>query len=180
MDYNARDAYLETEIKTATPQKLRLMLIDGALRFARLTLQHWEVSAQQEARETCRRCRNILLELLSSLNTESSSVAAKSADIYIYLIQAITQAELDDDTSQIDEVIRVLEIERGTWREVCEKYPHTASPGQHQRKEILPTGMKAIPPVDLPNPGLKAVADATPIAPVILPPKPTEGFQLEG
>ena len=41
MDRTAQNAYLEAQANTATPQKLRLMLIDGGLRFARQTLDHW-------------------------------------------------------------------------------------------------------------------------------------------
>ena len=39
MNKNARNVYLETEIATATAQKLRLTLIEGGLRFARQTLE---------------------------------------------------------------------------------------------------------------------------------------------
>ena len=42
MDTNGYDSYLETQIRTATPQKLQLMLIEGAQRFANETVRHWE------------------------------------------------------------------------------------------------------------------------------------------
>jgi len=149
MDRNAHNAYLETEVTTVTPQKLRLMLIDGGLRFARLTLEHWENGADADAREACRRCRDVLLELLSSLKTEQSEAASQTADVYLFLVRTITQAEVDGDPAMIDQVIRVLEVERGTWQQVCEKYPQALVPDEVQ--EIKATGMKAIPPADLPH-----------------------------
>ena len=137
MDRNARNAYLETEVTTATPQKLRLMLIDGSLRFAQLTLDHWENGRDLDARDACRRCRDVLLELFSSLKTDHSGIANQTADVYLFLIRAITQAEADGDPVHVDQVIRVLEIERGTWQQVCEKYPRATaandSPGGQRR-----------------------------------------------
>ena len=38
MQQPAHESYLEAQVMTATPQKLRLMLIEGAIRFARQTL----------------------------------------------------------------------------------------------------------------------------------------------
>ena len=50
MDSNARDTYLETQVKTATPQKLQLMLVEGAIRFAHQAIHHWE---QQDEPAAC-------------------------------------------------------------------------------------------------------------------------------
>lgn len=149
MDKNARDVYLETEIATATAQKLRLTLIEGGLRFARQTLDHWENGCDLEAREACRRCRMVLLELLSSLKTEQSEIASNTADIYLFLIRTVTQAEVDGDPVQIDQVIRVLELERGTWQEICVKFPTETAVGE--TREITASGLKAIPPADVPH-----------------------------
>ena len=46
--------YLESQIMTATPQKLRLLLIEGAIRFARQTLELWEKEQNDQALEAYR------------------------------------------------------------------------------------------------------------------------------
>ena len=146
MDRTAQNAYLEAQANTATPQKLRLMLIDGGLRFARQTLDHWENGCDSEAREACRRCRDVLLELLSSLKTEKSDIANQMADVYLFLVRTITQAEVDGDPLWVDKVIKVLEVERGTWQELCNKYPNTVVPPE--AREVKVTGLEVTLPKD--------------------------------
>ena len=70
MNHQAREAYIEDQILTATPQKLRLMLIEGAIRFAKRTLLHWENRDNEQALESIIRCRNIVSELLSSIRVD--------------------------------------------------------------------------------------------------------------
>ena len=38
----ARDEYLTTEVLTAAPQKLQLMLVEAAIRFGRRAELHWQ------------------------------------------------------------------------------------------------------------------------------------------
>ena len=74
MDTGAGSIYLETEINTATPQKLRLMLIAGALRHARRTLGLWEEGNFEAALESLIRCRDIVAELLNRLAGQGAAV----------------------------------------------------------------------------------------------------------
>jgi len=178
MDRNARDTYLETDVNTATPHKLRLMLIDGGLRFARLVLERWENDCPLEGRDACRRCRNILLELLSSLNTNDSEIAQQSADLYLFLIQSVTQAEIDNDPTGIHDVIRVLEIERRTWQEVCDKHPQATANKEEKREIHAPA--KSIPPTDLTHRRTGDLGSEKKTNPFSPDKAPTKGLSLEG
>ena len=178
MDRNVLNAYLETEVTTATPQKLRLMLIDGSLRFARLTLKHWENGRDREAVDACRRCRDVLLELVSSLKTNRFEVADQIADVYLFLIRAITQAEADGDPVHLDQVVRVLEIERGTWQQVCEKYPRATA--ANDIREVTSTGLQPIPPVDVTRRRVGDQRDQTSANPFAADRNLRKGLRLEG
>ena len=48
MNPTAREEYLATEVLTAAPQKLQLMLIEAAIRFGRRAELHWQ-SRENEA-----------------------------------------------------------------------------------------------------------------------------------
>ena len=139
MDDSAR-RYLEAQIMTATPQKLRLLLIDGALRCAHQTLELWAQQRNDEAIETLIQCRSIVGELLSGIRVEQSQLTRQVAAIYIFLLRCLTEAQLKHDRQRLQETIKVLEIERETWRLVCEKMPDapemTSSIGS-ARTEIL-------------------------------------------
>jgi flagellar secretion chaperone FliS len=126
-----RHAYLETQIATAAPQQLRLMLIEGALRLARQTADAWREERRDEALDTLIRCRSIITELISGIRAGSSQLADKVLGIYLFLFQELTEAQLRRDASRMDGVIRVLEEERTTWQELCaagsSNLPETAS-----------------------------------------------------
>lgn len=124
MNPDAREAYLETEVRTATPQKLRLMLIDGALRFARQARDCWADPQQRQTRcAALLRCHEILTELYGSIRGDQLPVARQVQAIYRFLYGRLADATRQEDSQGIAEVIDVLEVERETWRQVCEKLP---------------------------------------------------------
>jgi flagellar protein FliS len=116
--------YLESQVMTATPQKLRLLLIEGAIRYAHQTLELWEVGQQEQAIMALIRCRAIVGELLSGIQIEQSDLTRKVAAVYLYLFRSLTEAQLKRDQQRVQDTINVLEVERETWRLVCEQMPN--------------------------------------------------------
>jgi flagellar protein FliS len=134
---SAADSYLENEVLTATPQKLRLLLIEGAIRFAQAAIRHWEERRNDEACEAIIRCRNIVTELFSVINEKAFAPAAQVYDLYLFLFGELTEAQRHRDAGQVRGVLRVLETERETWRLVCAQLPESPVPPHHfQPKEI--------------------------------------------
>jgi flagellar protein FliS len=123
-----RDIYLETQVHTATPQKLRLMLIDGALRYSRRTLELWRERDLDQALESLIRTRDIVSELIAGIETDASPLARQVGNLYAYLFSALTEARQTRDEHQLAAVIRVLEEERETWRQLCEQLPDRPVP----------------------------------------------------
>jgi flagellar protein FliS len=119
----SENKYLEAQIMTATPQKLRLMLIEGALRFARRTLELWEQSKPEEALESLIRCRSIVAELMSGIQADQSDLTRRVAAVYVFLFRCLTEAHLHRQPQRVQDTIRVLEIERDTWQQVCDQMP---------------------------------------------------------
>jgi flagellar protein FliS len=120
--------YLESQVMTATPQKLRLLLIEGAIRYARQTLELWELQQPELAVESLIRCRAVIRELLSGIHIEHSDLTRKVAAVYLFLLKCLTEAHMTRDREPVLDTIRVLEVERETWRLVCEKMPHAPVP----------------------------------------------------
>jgi len=142
MQTDTRDIYLEMQVNSATPQKLRLMLIEGALRFARRTQDHWRESALDEGLESLIRSRDIISELISSVEADASPLARQVNGLYVYLFSALTEAQQTRDEHQLAAVIRVLEEERETWRQLCEQLPDRPVPPPSaafsSREELAP------------------------------------------
>jgi flagellar protein FliS len=123
MSLNPPNAYLEAEVKTATPQRLRLMLIDGALRFARLTVNAIEAENNEDGCEAASRCRSICSELIGSIADPEAELHQQIIALYVFIFQRVTEGQLSKNAQLVEEAISVLELERETWQEVCLKYP---------------------------------------------------------
>ncbi len=120
MSPSTREAYLSSQVNTATPQKLQLMLLDGALRFGLLAKQSWDDEVARG--EALTRCRTIAGELLASVRGNDSEISKQLADIYQFIYLTVVEAQVNTDVSKIEEAMQVLEVERETWRQVCEKF----------------------------------------------------------
>ena len=140
MTTTARDRYLESQVLTATPQKLRLMLIEGALRFARQIVPAWEENDFEASFEAVSRSRKIIAELLSVMSDDGSEVVAQLRGIYQFLFRHLTDAQLQRNPDMVAEVIRLLEVERETWQLVCEQMPEApereSRSASEQKQEI--------------------------------------------
>lgn len=138
MPENAAVAYLEAQVKSATPQKLRLMLIEGAIRFARQTVEHWEAGRFEDGAEMLIRCRSIIAELLSSVQPDANQISHTTASVYVFLFKTLTEAQAARDVERVRDAIEVLQIEFGTWQALCERHPHTISaPASEVDRQLL-------------------------------------------
>lgn len=128
MDRQALDSYLEAQVLTATPQKLRLMLIDATISSARRVLKHWEDQQDEDALAALAHCRDLLCELLAGIKPDESELTRKVAALYVFLFKSVGEAQLRQDPKKVEETIQVLEVERDTWRMVCEQMPDAPQP----------------------------------------------------
>jgi flagellar protein FliS len=150
MTQNIHTAYLETQVMTATPQRLRLMLIEGAMRFANQTLQLWEQGDYDAALEPMDRCRAVVAELMASIKSDHSDVARAVLGNYLFIFRELTESTISKECDRLRGILNVLEIEQQTWQQVCVEMPDAPVPEvREQVNEITAGDLKAIPPVDL-------------------------------
>jgi len=151
MSSSAREAYLETQIRTATPQKLRLMLIDGALRFAQQAIACWDDPDQSAARcNALARCHDILVELYGAVRTDDAPVAPQVKAIYRFLFLHLVEATTGNDCQKVREVVRVLEQERETWRQLCTQMPEPPARDDGELAGSHEITARDCPPLHLP------------------------------
>ncbi|MEX0936350.1 MAG: flagellar export chaperone FliS [Pirellulales bacterium] len=116
-----REAYLANQVEAASPQRLRVMLIEGAIRFGATARQNWEHDQDEQATESIIRCRSILAELMASASSDTSELGRRTVSLYVFLIRTLTEARRDRDPAKLNDVLDVLQIERETWLAVLEK-----------------------------------------------------------
>lgn len=151
MAFSATDRYLETEVLTATPQKLQLMLIDAAIRSTQRAARHFEAGKPDEAGEALVHAQQVVTELLAGINRDANvPLARKMAAVYLFVFRGLVDA--GRDRKKLDDVLRVLGIERETWRRVCRETGSAETPqapeDAHPPREPIPA--PHVPPaVDL-------------------------------
>jgi flagellar biosynthetic protein FliS len=119
---SAQLAYLETEIATACPPKLRLVLIEAALRLANQAHSSGQHRSSHENGRTLLYLKRILLQLLMSMEHENHAVARQIKSVYRFLLSTVVDAELTGDTQRICDVEKVLQVERETWQMLTNRY----------------------------------------------------------
>lgn len=145
-----RFVYLETQIATATPQKLRLMLIEGAIRHANAALEHWEQGRNEDGLASITRCRAIAAELLEGVRNDGTELTQRVIAIYTFLFETLHEAEFQRDVTRLADVLKVLQEERITWKQVCQDHPE--APQAAPRFEAIDSQFIAPPRVsDLPG-----------------------------
>ena len=140
MQTTIRDLYLETEVTTATPQRLRLMLIEEALRQARRAEEAASREERSEAAQATTRCRNLISELLAGIQPEQAVVAKEALRIYLFLYSTLVEVEFGGDYGRLAEVVRVLAEEQITWQAVCQQTTErpAAPANMPSREELAP------------------------------------------
>jgi flagellar secretion chaperone FliS len=128
MSLSASDSYLETQVLTATPQRLRLMLIEEALRRVRAGDEAWAAHRTDDGNAAISRARDVISELIGGIHPDETPVAKQVLGIYLYLFSTLTEAGLAADRHRLNDVTRVLEEERLTWQELCRQMPERAVP----------------------------------------------------
>lgn len=123
MNENDRaNAYLRTKVMSATPAELRLMLMDGAIRFAAQAKDGLEARDYERSYSGFQQARAIVLELTTSVKpTPDPTLAERVKAIYTFIYTELVEASLSKDAPRVQKVIELLEYERETWVMLMEK-----------------------------------------------------------
>src|SRR5687768_15144956 len=106
---NVRNSYLTTEVLTAAPQKLQLMLIEGALRFGNQARALRREGREEEAGEAILRCQQIIAQVLAGLRQENpSDLIRRVAGIYLFIHDALIAAYMKRDDDKLAQALDIL------------------------------------------------------------------------
>jgi flagellar protein FliS len=115
-------AYLRSKVMTASPEELRLMLLDGALRFAHQARNGLGSKNYEAAYSGFTQCRAIIMELATSMNEAAApELTEKVKSLYTFFYSELVQASFERDVARLDKVIELLEFERETWAMLMDK-----------------------------------------------------------
>lgn len=116
------DAYLQNRVLTASREELRLMLLEGALKFAHQARAGLETKDIERSFEGFSNCRAIVVELLTSINPEHDpELTDKVRGVYMFIFSELVHASAERDIARLDKIIELLEFERETWVMLMER-----------------------------------------------------------
>ncbi len=126
------NAYLRQRVFSASPEELRLMLLEGALGFARQGAQGLRERNFEKSYQGIHQCQDILMELISALRPEiAPDLCKRLAALYTYMYRRLMEASSQRDADIVDEVISLLEYERETWLMAMEKLREERAGASH-------------------------------------------------
>jgi len=172
----APNPYLRTKVLTARPEELRLMLFDGAIRFAGMAKDGIGSKDYEKSYEGVTRCQAILLELINSLRPEHDpELCQKLSALYTFMYTRMIEAGRQRDTAIVDEVLDLLRYERETWVLVMEQLAkehvvrsqptedHFAAPPEadHAERSPAPSRLDRAAATNAPGAGGHPAAPAT-------------------
>ncbi len=113
---NETNAYLRTKVMTASPAELRLMLLEGAVKFALQAREGLEAKDYEKSYEGFTSCRNIIIELINGIRPEHDpELTGRVRALYLFIYKELFESSFEKDIARLDKVIELLEYERETW-----------------------------------------------------------------
>lgn len=145
------NAYLRTRVMTATPEELRLMLLDGAIKFARQAEYGLDNKDYEASFAGFSQCRDIVLELMRTIDDKHDpDLANRVRSLYAFLYTELVEASFDKDKPRLLKAIELLEYERETWKLLMDKLA--------EERGTAPTTTAATPARPAPAPNTLATA----------------------
>ena len=122
MTNRRQNSYQTTEILTADPGKLILLLYDGAISNLRAGKEKLEENDYEGKGLLLMKAHDIISELLNTLDLEKGGeIAQRLKMLYGYLLKRILDADLKKEVRAIDEVISHLTHLREAWETIILK-----------------------------------------------------------
>jgi flagellar secretion chaperone FliS len=116
------NAYLKNRVLSASPAELRLMLLDGALKFAHQGRDGLATRNFEACFTGFTQCREIIIELMTGIRPDCDpQLATKVRDLYGFMYRHLIEGSHEKNIEKIDQVITLLEYERETWVLAMEK-----------------------------------------------------------
>lgn len=110
--------YQQTQVQTASPERILIMLYDGAIQFlnkAKVGMQNKNI---EETHNNIIGAQRIISEFMNTLDMKNGGqVAVNLYNLYEYLNHRLIQANLKKDIGIVEEVLGHLKELKLTWEE---------------------------------------------------------------
>ena len=110
--------YKQTQVTTASPETILIMLYDGAISYSRTALDKISQGDIAGRGVYIGKALAIVLELINTLNHEvGGEISQRLEQLYRYMIDEFTRANLQGTAKPLEDALKVLLILRDAWTE---------------------------------------------------------------
>ena len=113
----AYNSYIENNVAIESPYKLIEMLYEGVLRFNAQAKKAIKDENCEKKVYWVNRSVAVITELITVLDPSQGDIAAYLEGLYNYQIKLLTDANIENDTTKLDEVSQVFKGLLEAWRE---------------------------------------------------------------
>ncbi|MEM1424113.1 MAG: flagellar export chaperone FliS [Planctomycetota bacterium] len=116
MAFDIDNPYFRHKVMTASPQELRLLLLEGAVHFVDVGREGLAQKDYEKVYEGFSQSKAIVMELITSLNHEvDPDLCARVQSLYTYIYSLLVDASFKRDDDKAREARERLEFEKETW-----------------------------------------------------------------
>jgi flagellar secretion chaperone FliS len=112
-------AYKESAVMTATPERLVVMLYDGARRFLFQAAVAMREGNIEVSNNRLQRAEAIIDELNNTLDMSVGEISTRLRALYLFSKRHLMQARLKRNPDMIDEVSALLDTVGDAWRQIA-------------------------------------------------------------
>ncbi len=119
MQNNPYRAYQKTQVTTAKPEKILLMLYEGAIKFNKLAILKMKEKNVSEKGKNISKTLAIISELMNTLDHEKGGqIAADLENLYMFMMDKLIEANMYNRVEELEVVERLLTTLYTAWQDV--------------------------------------------------------------
>ncbi|BBH23916.1 flagellar protein FliS [Paenibacillus baekrokdamisoli] len=114
MNARAQNMYINTQVNTAHPGELTLMLYNGSLKFMRQAMENIENKNIEARNNNIKRALDIIDELQITLNMKYE-ISQNLFSLYVFMKEKLTEANMRMDKESLQVSMNLMVELRDTW-----------------------------------------------------------------
>ena len=118
---NGYNVYKNNSVNYASKEQLLLMIVDGAVKFAKRAEIAIEEKNIKAAHENLIKTQDIFIELMATLDKKAGEWAEQLYKVYEFIHNKLVEANIKKDIKVMQEVMPLIQDVRDLWYETYEK-----------------------------------------------------------
>lgn len=137
MQKNPYRAYQKTQVTTAKPEKILLMLYEGAIKFNKIAIVKMREKNVAEKGKNISKTLAIVSELMNTLDHEKGGqLAADLESLYMFIMDKLIEANMYNKIEELEVVERLLTTLYGAWQDVVNNPRPDGVPSPNLQPEL--------------------------------------------